>query len=146
MIRKEVQGVVYRIKNKRKEFLLMLRKKHWIGYEFVKGGIEKNETPEKAIIRELEEEAGVSKSNILSLLPTFIKMRVDYPSNFISKNYSGAVFKTFIVKIKSRSKIRIDSGEHNGYCWVSDKDVLKVVWRKNLKRVFTECLKQLKYF
>ena len=144
MIRNEVQGVVYRIKNKRKEFLLMLRKKHWVGYEFVKGGIEKNETPEKAMIRELEEEAGVSKSDILSLLPTFIKMRVDYPSDFISTNYSGAVFKTFIVKIKSRSKIRIDSGEHSGYSWASNKDVLRMLWRKNLKRVFMACLKQLK--
>lgn len=136
-------AVVYRLKGGEKEFLLMKRKKNWVGYEFVKGGIEKSETPEKAVERELREETGISKSELISIKKTKLTVRVKYPSTFVSRNYSGAVFSIFIIEVKGRNEIKVDPVEHSGYAWVCEKDVLGMFWRGNLKRVFRDCVKIL---
>ena len=53
--------VVYRIdKHSNKPlYLLLKRKKHWKGWEFPKGGVEKGETERETLLRELKEECGL---------------------------------------------------------------------------------------
>jgi ADP-ribose pyrophosphatase YjhB (NUDIX family) len=44
--------------NKKIKYLLLKRKKHWVGWEFPKGGVDKGESPRETAIRETKEECG----------------------------------------------------------------------------------------
>jgi hypothetical protein len=49
-----IQAIVYRNVGDKREFLIMRRIKNWIGWEFPKGGIKRNETHKQALMRELD--------------------------------------------------------------------------------------------
>jgi len=51
--RKAIFAVVYAKTGKGIEYLILKRKKHWIGWEFVKGKIEPLERKRKTVIREV---------------------------------------------------------------------------------------------
>ena len=62
--RKSVFLVIYFIKNKKIEYLILRRKLHWIGWEFPKGGINFFESEKHAVKRELNEETGLTAVKI----------------------------------------------------------------------------------
>src|SRR3989338_1585099 len=54
-----VFAVVYARGETGVEYLLLKRKKHWIGWEFTKGGVEKGERDIETAEREVKEETGL---------------------------------------------------------------------------------------
>ena len=66
--RKAVFGVAYsKNKDGKIEYIILKRKKHWKGWEFPKGGIERGEKIIDAVKREVREETGLKCINIKKL-------------------------------------------------------------------------------
>ena len=76
-------------------------------WQFPQGGIDEGESPQKALKRELEEEIGTDKIEILAQYPTWL--RYDFPSHVAQKFYPfhGQIQKYFLVRLKSDSLINI---------------------------------------
>ncbi len=118
------------------EYILLKRKKHWIGWEFPKGKIEKYETKRMATRREVGEETGLKILRIKRFKEKgsylYHKLLKDRP------NKIGQTYHLFAVEIeKGNGKLKLDPIEHNGYKFVSFKEAYKKLTWPNQKR----CLK-----
>jgi len=133
--RKAIFGVVYSKNSYGKiEYLILKRKKHWRGWEFPKGKIEKNETKRIAARREVKEETGLKILKIKHFKEEgnyiYKKILWDRPGII------GLTYELFAVEVK-KDKPKLDPIEHNGYEWISFKDTHKKLTWPNQKR----CLK-----
>ena len=126
--------VVYKTdKTKKPEYLVLKRKLHWKGWEFTKGGKEKNESDLEAVKRELKEESGLKMISIQSY-----KKKGRYIYDKKTRNGRGKVgqtFKLYSVRVKP-GKVKISKLEHSGYKWADFKTAMKMLTWKNQK----ECL------
>jgi len=132
--RHAIFAVVYTVSNRKVKYVLLKRKKHWRGWEFTKGKIEKFETKRMAARREVSEETGLK---ILKIKKFNIHGRYLYDR--ILKDRPGVVGQTynlFAVKVE-KGKVRIDRTEHSGYKWANFKEAMKELTWPNQKR----CLK-----
>jgi len=136
--RHSVFCVVYSIKDspEKIEYALLKRKKHWKGWEFTKGKIEKFETKRMAARREAKEETGLKILKIKRFKEKgsylYDKKLWDRPGKI------GQTYQLFVVKVeKGNGKIKLDPIEHNGYGWFSFKEAYKKLTWPNQKR----CLK-----
>ena len=74
-------------------------------WQFPQGGIDDGETPKSALLRELKEEIGTNKVEILAEYPKWVSY--DFP-NIIAKKmypYDGQIQKYFLVRLKPKAKI-----------------------------------------
>jgi len=80
-------------------------------WQFPQGGIDANETPQEALIRELEEEIGYSDVDIITEYPGWIKY--DFPKVDSVRKYpfDGQKQKYFLVRLKDDEAINLDSHE-----------------------------------
>ncbi|MDD5331583.1 MAG: NUDIX domain-containing protein [Candidatus Nanoarchaeia archaeon] len=121
--RKAIFIVTY-LKDNGIKYLIFRRKLHWRGYEFSKGGLEKNETILNGLKRELFEETGQKAVKILRFNKTgkykYPKLLRDRPE-FIGQEYS-----LFAAEIKNK-KVKIDRKEHSGYRWLEYEKALKLL-------------------
>jgi putative (di)nucleoside polyphosphate hydrolase len=96
-------------------------------WQFPQGGIDKGETPEDALYREIEEEIGTGEVEILSQYPEWISY--DFPDTISKKMYpyDGQTQKYFLVRLKSNAKINLQTKEpeFDEYKFVSVKEALK---------------------
>lgn len=123
--RKNVAGVIINNENK---VLIVNRKnnpKHW---QFPQGGINKNETPEQAVLRELKEETGLNKLKILGRAD---KIHKYYWSPFISKTkwnnkYCGQEQVIFFLK-QTESKTPNPKEEHQDYKWIDKNEIIHTI-------------------
>jgi dihydroneopterin triphosphate diphosphatase len=132
--RHSVFCVVYAIdKNGKIEYIILKRKKHWKGWEFTKGKIEKFETKRKAARREAHEETGLK---ILRLKRFKEKGSYIYDKKLWDRpNKIGQTYHLFAAKVKKgNGKIKLDPIEHNGYKWISFKEAYKTLTWPNQKR------------
>ena len=137
--RRAVFGVAYSINPEGKnkiEYILLKRKKHWKGWEFPKGKIERFETKKKAAIREVQEETGRKVLKIKRFkergIYLYHKKLWDRPDKV------GQTYQLFALQVeKGDGKVRMDKIEHNGYKWVGFKEAQKMLTWSNQKR----CLK-----
>jgi 8-oxo-dGTP pyrophosphatase MutT (NUDIX family) len=136
--RHSVFCVVYSIKDSSEkiEYALLKRKKHWKGWEFTKGKIEKFETKRMAAKREAKEETGLKILKIKRFKEKgsylYDKKLWDRPGKI------GQTYQLFAVEVeKGNGKIKLDPIEHNGYQWASFKEAYKKLTWPNQKR----CLK-----
>ena len=98
-------------------------------WDFPGGGIKENEIPEQTIIRELLEEFGTDKFNIITLSKH--KIKFDWPQDIIEgylrdkgKHYLGQEKYQFLVKFTGNKKdIVIDTTELAKIKWVKYKDL-----------------------
>jgi 8-oxo-dGTP pyrophosphatase MutT (NUDIX family) len=132
--RHAIFAVVYSVKNKKIEYLILKRKKHWIGWEFVKGGIDLFETRKMAVRREVKEETG---QKILEIKRFNVKGLYRYKKKMKDrKGFIGQTYHLFAVEVK-KGKVSLDKKEHNGHKWVSFNEAeKKLTWEDQKK-----CLK-----
>jgi len=90
--RQAVFIVVYYLNQEKPEYLILKRKLHWKGFEFPKGGIEKNEKIFQAVKRELKEETGLTA---LKIKNHNFKGKYLYKKKFSDR--TGLVGQTFLL-------------------------------------------------
>ncbi len=118
--------IVYRQTQEGPKFLLLYHGKSY--WNFPKGKIEETEKSFRAALRELKEETGLKKSDLV--FGDFFRMTNRY---FFTKN-GQKVFKTVIFYLAETRKSKIIiSDEHQGYAWFTYREALKMIKHKNLK-------------
>ncbi len=110
-------NVVAMIVNKQGEVLLLNaagRRTYW---GLPQGGVEKRETLEKAVRREVQEETGLTKLRILAVFPN--TFQYDWPKHYTQYGYKGQRQSFFIIEYDGpRNSVRTNPLEHKGYRWV----------------------------
>ena len=134
--RKAVFIVTYSINQGKIEYVILKRKKHWKGFEFPKGKIEKFETKKKTVRREVMEETGLE---VLKIKKFKEKGKYKYNKELIDRPVNkGQTYQLFAAKVKKgNGKIKVDKKEHYSGEWLDYKNALKKLTWKNQKK----CLK-----
>jgi 8-oxo-dGTP pyrophosphatase MutT (NUDIX family) len=133
--RKAVFGVAYFKNSEGKiEYILLKRKKHWKGWEFPKGKIEKSETKINAARREVVEETGLK---ILKIKHFNEKGSYLYHKELKDRpGIIGQTYSLFAVQVK-KGKVKLDKIEHSWHKWVSFEEAYKKLTWSNQRK----CLK-----
>jgi len=113
--------------------LYLLAKKKGVrrAWQFPQGGIDGEETPQEALLRELKEEIGTNDVEIIAQFPEWI--RYDFPNSDkkkINKMYPfrGQNQKYFLVKLKKNAVIKLDldkKPEFEDYVFVDEEELFK---------------------
>lgn len=115
--------------------LLHYESGHW---EFAKGHVEKGETEEQTVEREVEEETGIKDLKIISGFRYFIKyfFKATYGVKNKDKNKAPLVFKTvaFFLAETNTEQIQL-SPEHIGFKWLPYEEALNQLTHKNAKNI-----------
>lgn len=134
--RKAVFIVVYHRDKNKIFYVILKRKKHWRGFEFPKGGVEKGEKLAEAAKREVKEETGL---NVLKLKKFNLNGKYLYNQKVYDRpGISGQTYSLFSAEVIKR-KIKVDKKEHYSGEWIEfEKAIEKLTWqdqRKALKIV-----------
>ena len=128
-----VTGVIFDEQEGKRFFLVLHRVLNWSGWEFVKGGIDAGEHAEKAVFREIDEEAGLEKVSIIH----------EFPKKFswTSKD-TRYVYIPFILKGDMSEKVNIEQEiiEHDDFKWVEEKEVEQLLTHVDNKKIFKETI------
>ncbi|HPM86128.1 MAG: NUDIX domain-containing protein [archaeon] len=126
------------------KFLLLHRVLNWSGWEFAKGGIEKGEGIESAIKRELFEETGIPKFELVSKIDEY---------HFLNKLTNVMVHvQNYLVRVSSNNKITFENQpvvdgkivyEHDDYKWCFPKEAVKLITHDNSRRSLKKAIKVL---
>jgi len=122
-------------------FLLGKRKGVRRAWQFPQGGINEDETPKQALLRELKEEIGTDAVEIIAEFPEWISY--DFPNSRSDKKYpyKGQNQKYFLVKLKEDAKINLEldeTPEFEDYIFVDERELFKkalYMKRKAYRRV-----------
>ena len=134
--RKGVFVVVYSLskvdgKRKKIEYLILKRKLHWKGWEFVKGGVKKGEFLLKTVKRESFEESGL---RIFNVKRYSYSGKYRYDKVFDErKGFIGQSFVLYSAETK-RGRVRLDGKEHSNHKWMNFKGAYKKLRWPNQKR------------
>ncbi|PLY06588.1 MAG: RNA pyrophosphohydrolase [Arcobacter sp.] len=94
-------------------------------WQFPQGGIDKGETPNEALYRELEEEIGTREIEIIAEYPEWVSY--DFPPAIAKKMYpfDGQIQKYYLVKLKKGAKVNINTKipEFSEYKFVPTKNI-----------------------
>jgi 8-oxo-dGTP pyrophosphatase MutT (NUDIX family) len=134
--RKGIFAVAYSKTERGVEYLLIHRKLHWKGWEFIKGGVRPLESKRRAVKREIKEETGLK---VLKFKRLNFSGRYKYDRIFPDRpGVVGQTFSLYAVQVK-KGRVRLDKKEHSEYKWVGYEKALKILkWpnqRKSLKIV-----------
>lgn len=132
-----VTGILFDQKESEFFFLLLHRKLNWRGWEFVKGGIEEGEEAKEAVLREIEEETGLKDVELIK--------KVAGPVEWRAKD-TKYIYNIFLLKADKSHPVKLASDivEHDGFEWVQEKRVSKMLTHSDNKEVFKIALKWLK--
>ncbi len=91
---------------------------HW---DLPGGRIQKNESIEEALAREIEEEIGIQKIKIIRFLDASIsKMR-------ITNADAGLILFTYLCKIDNSAYVKLTDNEHTEFKWCAPKEAAKLL-------------------
>ncbi len=78
-------------------------------WQFPQGGIDEGETPQEALFRELKEEIGTKKVEIIAEYPTWIAY--DFPLSVSDKMapFSGQKQRYYLVRLKKSAVVNLDT-------------------------------------
>lgn len=117
------------------EIFLGLRNDISDAWQFPQGGIDKGESPEDALYRELEEEIGTRDVEILAKYPQWLSY--EFPGKIAKKMYpyDGQTQCYFLVRLRSNNAINIKTKhpEFVDFKFVNSKQALKNVTHFKLK-------------
>lgn len=124
------KGVSALIINKKNEFLLVNLesfKTHF--FAIPGGGVEKNETLEDAVYREIEEELGIFKNNLELVGKSTTTLRYEFKTQKLQRDgvvYDGSERHFFGFRfIGNEQDIRVQEGEVRSYAWVPAEELQK---------------------
>ncbi|WP_286005582.1 RNA pyrophosphohydrolase [Campylobacter avium] len=113
-------------------------------WQFPQGGIDENENPKSAILRELEEEIGTKDVEFIATYPKWLNY--DFPSKIAQKMYpyDGQSQKYFLLRLRPNAKInlRTKHPEFSSYKFVNLQELFKII--THFKRPLY--VKVIKYF
>jgi isopentenyldiphosphate isomerase len=135
-------GIVYRNTNKGRQFVLVSQKS---GHLSVAGGgkeeIDQNDD-DKTIVRELNEELGLSKNQY--------KMRkLSFRHNFLygpwKKERAGqqASNSVYLILMADGMEIQPNRSEIVDAYWVNEADVIEKIWLPDLKTIFKKAILEI---
>ncbi len=88
------------------------------------GGVEKRESLEQAVRREVAEETGLTELDILAQYPNMYQY--EWPKHYTHKGFRGQRQSFFILRYHgSRNAVRTNPIEHKAYRWVKLEDLTK---------------------
>jgi 8-oxo-dGTP pyrophosphatase MutT (NUDIX family) len=125
---------VYKLEQGQPKFAILKRSLTWVGWELVKGGIEKGETELDAMYREADEELGIKKKNIIALVKIPYLLRFSFSRK--GKKYN-AQFSCWGMEIKT-NKLKLDTNlerEHSQIEWASFKDAIDLLTYSGPKKI-----------
>ncbi len=115
--------------------LLQYQSGHW---EFAKGHIEQGETEEQTVVREIQEETGITDLKIIPGFKQYIKyfFRNNYELKKEDKLKAPWIFKlvVFYLAETQTEDVKI-SDEHIGFAWLPYEEALKKLTFKNAKNL-----------
>ena len=121
--------VLFRNDSSKNEFLLLnYPQGHW---DFVKGKVERNETPHETAIREAGEETGITNIEFID----GFEESVEYDFRFKKEDIHKKVI--FFLAKTDEKNIKL-SHEHNDYLWLEYNDALKKTTFENAKNVLSK--------
>jgi len=129
-------AVVFKRVNGKIKYLVLRRVLHWEGWEFPKGGIEK-ENGGKAVRREVKEETGLKPKKIIKFNKKG-KFRYDRELNE-RPGIIGQKWELFCVEV-GKGKVSLNKNkdkEHDKYEWLDFEEAYEKLTWKNQKK----CLK-----
>ncbi len=121
---KSCGAVIFRVGNGTRYLLLHYEAGHW---DFVKGHVEKKESEEETVRREILEEAGLRNTRFLG----DFRERINYFYRRRGRNVSKEVI-FYLVEASGDEAVKI-SGEHVGYEWLPYREALERLTYKNAK-------------
>ncbi|MCC6639124.1 WecB/TagA/CpsF family glycosyltransferase [Candidatus Falkowbacteria bacterium] len=140
------RGVVAIIMNKDKKILICKRiprvgdKSRYEHWQFPQGGMDKGETAQETVLREVKEETGITSITIIDRSPRYYTFnwsrnaRLFYP-------FKGQKQDVFLVRFDGEeSEIQLDNHEFSAYKWVDPLHLIDSVHdhRKNLARIILQ--------
>jgi len=127
MIKEQSAGTVLFIEENNENLFLLLHYPtgHW---DFVKGKIENNESPEQTIVRETKEETGITD---IVFIKNF-KEKIEYSFKFNGDTVQKEVI-FFLAKTNTK-QVEL-SYEHLAYVWLDFDNALKKITYENAKNV-----------
>jgi len=135
--------IVYKIDNYSNKplYLLLKRKKHWKGWEFTKGGVEKGETEKATLLREIKEECGLK---IIKIRKYKVGGRYKYPQKFKARpGFIGQTYSLYSAQVEE-GKVKIDKKEHSDFKWSDFAGARKIITYNNQKKCLEIVNKSLK--
>jgi bis(5'-nucleosidyl)-tetraphosphatase len=125
-------AVLFNESNSGKIFLLLnYPSGHW---DFVKGNIEKGESLQQTVIREIREETGITDAEFIDGFEDKIEYHYQRDGDLVHKEVVFFLAKTKTVDVKI-------SHEHLGFVWLNFDDALKKVTYKNAKDIMNKIKK-----
>ena len=132
--RPNVAAVILSPKYPEKVEVLVAKRNDIDAWQFPQGGIDEGESPKEALFRELKEEIGTDKIEIIAEMPEWLSY--DFPKRIAQKMYpyDGQRQKYFLVRLKKDAQINLNTEipEFDDYKFVKLSDVFKYV--KSFKR------------
>jgi len=126
------------------KFLLLHRVRHWSGWEFAKGGVKEGESVEAAVKRELFEETGIPKYDLMG--------KIDELYFFDSLRNTESHVQNFLIRVSSNNKISFENQdsskgertiEHDDFKWCFPVEAVKMLKHKNMKSTMIKAIKML---
>ncbi|MFA6268737.1 MAG: NUDIX domain-containing protein [archaeon] len=126
------------------KFLLLHRVLHWKGWEFPKGHIKDGEDVFVAMQRELFEETGIPKLELVG--------KIDELSYFDNARGVKSFIQNYLVRVSSNNRITFENQsikdgkkviEHDDFKWCFPGEAVKKLTHKNMKQTMKKAIAML---
>ena len=136
---KQCYGVIVVLKENFNKFLILERSKTEGDWTFAKGHTEEGETPKETALRELKEETGIAKIELLNtpLIHEEYKVIKKDGRKFLKKN-------DYFIGFVKNTEVEIEEDEIQSYKWATYKEASSLFIYERRKEVLKKAQEYLK--